>query len=93
MAAFSTASLSLTTTATKVVEAAEFDREVIVTDFSASSGQLDAVRIGFTSSSEVHLRASAGGDERLRFVLPCGVELWSRVNSGTGAIHLIVTAR
>ncbi|HSE07705.1 MAG TPA: hypothetical protein VLB29_03480 [Nocardioidaceae bacterium] len=93
MAAFIADSFSLTTTAAKIVDAAEFDREVIVTDFSASSGQLEAIRIGFTSSDEVHLRASQGGDERLRFTLPCGAELWSRVNSGTGTLHLIVTAK
>lgn len=93
MAAFIADSFSLTTTAAKVVDTAEFDREVIVTDFSASSGQLGAIRIGFTSSDEVNLRSSAGGDERLRFTLPCGTELWSRVNSGTGTLHLIVTAK
>lgn len=93
MTAFIADSFSLTTTAAKIVDTAEFDREVIVTDFSASTGQIDAIRIGFTASDEANLRSSAGGDERLRFTLPCGTELWSRVNSGTGSLHLIVTAK
>jgi hypothetical protein len=93
MPAFIADSFNLTTTSAKLVDTAEFDRQVIVTDFSASTGALDAVRIGFTSSDEVNLRSSATGESVGPFVLPCGTELWGRVNSGTGTLHLIVTAK
>ena len=84
MAAFESSETNLTTTPTKVVNAAEFDRMVVLT---ANNG---TPKVGYSGSTLCSL--FQGGLNR-DFPLPAGHELWAAVPSGGATLSALVTVK
>lgn len=84
MAAFESSETTLTTTPTKIAEAAEFDRLVVLT---ANNG---TPKIGYSSSTLCSL--FQGGLDR-DFPLPARQELWAAVPSGGATLSALVTVK
>lgn len=80
-------------TAVKVVDAADFNRVVVINDSTGSS-----MRIAFTSADastgmKVNMFEIYSGQPTARFVLPAAQELWVWQNSGNSATAtVLVTA-
>lgn len=72
---------SLTSTASKVVDAESVDRVVQIENFSGTSN----VRVGFSSTTAFRSAATP-----IQFVLPAGEELWA-VSASTSVVSLMVT--
>lgn len=88
MAAFLTATATITTSPSVVVAAdPDFDRTVVL------SPDCDAAVAGFTASSGVRLRQALGGTpyQPTSFTLPAGQELHAWTTSGSCALGVLVT--
>lgn len=84
MAAFASSETALTTTPTKIVDTAEFDRLVALT---ASNG---TPKVGYSGSTLCSL--FQGGLDR-DFPIPAGHELWAAVPSGGATLSALVTVK
>ncbi len=85
MPAFVSSDVSLTSTATKIVDSSEFDRDVVL---SAGSG---AIEVGYTDVSTAPLFLGSGFNKTI--ALPAGYELWALASSGTQQLGVFVTVR
>lgn len=86
MAAFVSGEFSVTGTATKIVDSADFDRAVVLSSNSS------AVEVGYTSSTTAPLFYGSAGNNRT-FVVPAGYELWAVSSSGTQTLGVLVTVK
>lgn len=84
MTAFESGETTLTTTAAKIVDSAEFDRALILT---ASNG---TPKVGYSGSTLCSL--FQGGLNR-DFALPAGHELWAAVPSGSAVLSALITVK
>ena len=81
-------SLAVTTTPASVLDAAEFDRELVL----GSSGE--SVYVGFDDTDMARIQQTfyLGNNtvgRQTRFVLPAGKELWAKTGSGTLELDFI----
>lgn len=95
MTSFSSVEVSVAnTTAVKVVDAADFDREIWINDSTAAN-----MRVAFTSAAastgvKISKLVVAVSGVTARFVAPAGQELWVWQDSGNSATaSVFVTAR
>lgn len=86
---FSSNQWSVGTTAVELASAADFDREVLL----SQGGAVD-IRLAFASTqvtSGVKLSELLPADGPLRYILPSGHGLWAKAESGTATINLVLT--
>jgi hypothetical protein len=84
-------SVAVSTTAASVLDAAEFDRSLVL----APSTQLMFVGFDSTNMGRLQQTFEIGGSMVGRpttFVLPAGKELWAMTTSGTHELNIIATA-
>jgi hypothetical protein len=83
MAAFTSADVSLTTTAVKIADAAEFNRTAVLTSSNGST------KVGYASGS---LSSQFVARQNQSFVLPAGYELWA-ASTGASTLAVLITAK